>query len=110
MRYLDADNRPVEQSLRRVDLGVWNNQEWSHEGIFLGDRALYTTPLPGARLNDDELAVATGLLLMHRHVTEGTPCYPLAEALQDTYLSLKMDEALAKPLTVVRTERMPWAE
>ena len=94
IRCLDQENRPIRQTLRRIDQGVWNNQEWSHFGITLGAELLYRSPFPTARLNDDELAVATCLLKMHEHLNHGGECYPLAEALQDTYLSLKMEEAL----------------
>ena len=110
VRYLTEENIPVTQTLRRIDQGVWNNQDWAHYGVMLGDRYLYRSPFPTARLNDDELAVASCMRAMHEHLTNGTACYSLKEAMQDTWLSLKMDEALAQPLTPVRAEIMPWAE
>lgn len=110
IRYLTAENVPVTQELHRIDLGVYGNQEWSHLGIMLGERFLYRSPFAGARLNDDEIAVATCLMNMSRYLITGEDMYSLRDALQDMYLCLKMDEALANPITVVHTKTMPWAE
>jgi len=97
IRYLRADNTPVVQTLERIDRGVYNNQEWAHQGMMLGEVTLYESPLPKARLNDDELAIASCLLRMGEFVSRGVDFYPLRDALQDTYLSILMDHALATP-------------
>ena len=34
----------------------------------------------------------------------------MADALQDMYICLKMDEALEHPVTVVETQTQPWAQ
>ena len=62
-----------------------------------------------ARLSDDEIGMASLLAGMEKMIAGGEEIYPLAEALQDTYLYLMMDEAIrtGKP---VRTEQMPWME
>jgi len=44
-------------------------------------------------LSDDEIAVATCLRSMGRYLDTGESFYSLAEASQDHYLSLMMDEA-----------------
>lgn len=108
IRYLADGNIPVSQSLNRIDMGVYNNQEWAHKAIFLGERKLYENPFPCARLNDDELAVATCLTGMKRYLDTGEEVYSLRDALQDTYLSLLMDEAMAAAGTPVRSRAMPW--
>ena len=110
IRYLTKENIPVTQQLNRIDLGVYGNQEWSHFAVMLGDKFLYKTPFANARLNDDELAVGSLLLGMADYVNGGEEIYSLADALQDMYLCLKMEEAYAKPYQPVRTETQPWAE
>jgi hypothetical protein len=60
-------------------------------------------------LNDDEIAVATCMLLMSEYLTTGKEFYSLQEALQDTYISLMMDEALKNPNQEVKTSTQIWA-
>ena len=108
VRYLTPENVPVTQELKRIDLGVYGNQEWSHFGIMLGERLLYRSPFANARLNDDEIAVATCLQGMGTYLETGKDCYALRDALQDMYLCLTMDKALAQPLTQVSSQAMPW--
>ncbi|MEI8093055.1 MAG: Gfo/Idh/MocA family oxidoreductase, partial [Spirochaetales bacterium] len=107
VRYLGTDNRAITQVLERIDRGVYNNTDWSHDRLMLGGICLYATPLAGARLNDDELAVATCLLEMARSLTDGKPFYGLADALEDASWALLWDEALAKSTPVVSVPQ-PW--
>ena len=110
IRYLTEENVPVTAQLNRIDLGVYGNQEWSHFAIMLGEKFLYRSPFVNARMNDDEIAVASCLAGMKRYIETGEEFYPLREAIQDMYLCLKMDEALNSPLKEIRTETMPWAK
>lgn len=110
IRYLNKENIPVTEDLHRIDLGVYGNQEWSHYAVMLGEEFLFKTPFPNARFNDDEIAVASCLVKMHEYVAGGEEFYGLADALQDMYLCLKMDEALAAPVTIVETSVQPWAK
>ena len=98
----------MTQNLNRIDLGVYGNQEWSHFAIMLGERFLYRSPFPNARLNDDEIAVGALLLGMAEYVNGGKDVYSLADALQDMYLCLKMEEAMAAGYVPVQTEHTPW--
>lgn len=66
------------------------------------------TPFVNARLNDDEIAVGSLLLGMSEYVKSGKEIYSLADALQDMYLCLKMEEAMADPYKLVVTEKQPW--
>lgn len=109
VRYLTKENVPVTAELNRIDLGVYNNQEWSHYGIMLGEEFLYKTPFINARLNDDEIAVATCMLKMGEYLETGIDFYSLKEALQDMYICLKMDEALANPNKEIKMEVQSWA-
>lgn len=109
IRYLNQENIPVTEELNRIDLGVYGNQEWSHYAVMLGEEFLFKNPFTNARFNDDEIAVASCLVKMHEYVVSGEKFYSLADALQDMYLCLKMDEALADPVTIVETSVQPWA-
>jgi len=98
------------QDLNRIDFGVYNNQEWSHFGIMLGEEFLYKSPFPSARFNDDEIAVATCMEKMGEYVATGKEFYSLKDALQDMYLCLKMDEALESPNKEIQTETQVWGK
>ncbi|MCD8218439.1 MAG: Gfo/Idh/MocA family oxidoreductase [Clostridiales bacterium] len=110
VRYLNAENRPVTLPFARLDDGFNNIQGWSHQGIMLGSDFLYRTPFPGAKLNDDEIAVATAMRRMKEYADGGREFYSLADGLQDAYLACRMDEAVQNPGTVVEAVRQPWAE
>ena len=62
----------------------------------------------GARLSDDEIAMAGILDGMAEYVRTGKEIYSLEEALQDTYLYLCMDEAIEQG-TAVCTKTQEWA-
>jgi predicted dehydrogenase len=110
IRYISAKNIPVAQDLRRIDFGTFNNQEWSHYGLFLGEEALYKSPVFGARLNDDEIGVASCLLGMDEYLKTGKEFYPLKEALQDTYLAIVMQQAVKQDNEKIHTTTQSWAE
>lgn len=109
IRYLKPDNTAVHECLDREDLGVYGIQGWAHRGLRLGERELYRNPLGNARLNDDEIAVATCLLRMKRYLDTGEPFYALQEALEDTYISLMMERAIAETGTIVASTPRPWS-
>lgn len=109
VRYLKDFRTPVTMDLRRMDAGQDGNLEgYYHEGIVAGAEWVYRNPFPGARLSDEELAMAVCLQKMGRYVNGGPSFYSLAEACQDQYLSLLMSEAIETGRTVVSV-RQPWA-
>ena len=101
------DSNLEGMSLHRI---TWNGKVLC-ESPFLGRRtgSHFVNAQEDARLSDDEIGMASLLAGMERMIAGGEEIYPLAEALQDTYLYLMMDEAIrtGKP---VRTEQMPWME
>lgn len=108
VRTLDETGAPVISTITREDLGQFSNLEgYAYRGLRLNGRLLDENNLPLARLNDDELAIARIWLGMAEYAAGGTEIYPLAEALQDTYLFLLMDESMntGKP---IQTTRQPW--
>ena len=110
IRYLTGENIPVTVDLNRIDLGVYGNQEWSHFALMLGERFLYRSPFPNARLNDDEIAVGSLLLGMQEYLETGKDIYSLANALQDMYLNLELERAYANPCQVIQSSTQPWAD
>lgn len=108
VRYLNKDNVTVTQEIQRNDVGIYNNKEWAHKGLLFMDRVIYQNPFYPARLNDDEIAVASCLAGMKEFVETGKDCYPLKEAMQDTYLSFVMEEAIKTGQTI-ETRRQIWA-
>ena len=51
-------------------------------------------------MNDDEIAVASCLACMKNFTENGTEFYSLREALQDTYLSFMLEQAIESEKTV----------
>jgi hypothetical protein len=62
---------------------------------------LWRDPFGGARLSDDELAVATVLRAMRAFALDGTPFYGIADAAEDQYLAELVHRAAAsgEPVT-----------
>ena len=72
------------------------------------DQCVYKNPFYPARMNDDEIAVASCLEKMKTYVETGEDFYPLREAAQDTYLSFMIEKAIETGEEVV-TQTQPWA-
>lgn len=109
--YMGEDGYPVTGRILREDLGQYSNLEgYCLRGLNLNGGWIYRNPYErsGARLSDDEIAMAGLLDGMAEYVRTGKEIYSLEEALQDTYLYLCMDEAIEKG-TVVRTKTQEWA-
>jgi hypothetical protein len=100
----------VQSHLVRRQTGVELNLEGldldhiSHDGAMI-----YRNPFQGARLADDEIAVATMLDRMASWCRgKGTPPCPLADASQDHMIGLAIQESLKTGSTIV-TSTQPWA-
>lgn len=108
-RYLLDYRTPVELAFQRVQAGADGNLE-GHciKGILGGERWLYLNPFAPARLMDDEVAVAALLAKMADYVAGGADPYPLAEACQDRYFDILIDQA-ARTGEPVHSETQPWA-
>jgi hypothetical protein len=110
VRYLADFRTPIEFELERSDAGLDENLEgYHHKGIQGGGRWWYRNEFDGARLADDELAVATCLAGMTDFARGGPSSYSLAEASHDLYLSIMIDRAAAERRTV-DVEPRTWAE
>ncbi len=110
LRYLADFRTSVALTLQRQDTGQYGNLEgYFHRGILAGSEWVYTNPFPSARLSDDEIAVASCLAKMYEYVENGTPFYSLAEAAQDHYINLLIEQAkqIGKPVT---SAPQPWMQ
>jgi len=109
LRFLRDFQTPAYGRLERVDTGHGGNLEGhAHRGIQAVGEWIYRNPFPEARLADDEIAIATALMGMGEFTQGGPPPYPLAEACQDHYLAMTIDEA-ARTGESIRTQRQPWS-
>jgi predicted dehydrogenase len=102
VRTLLDHRTPAVGELIRHDAGHDGNLEgFHHQGITLGDEWLYRNPFVPARLSDDEIAVATCLAGMAAWLEGGPDVCSLADAAQDHYLGLCIDEAArtGRPVT-----------
>ena len=94
LRYLADFRTPITLELRRDSAGENGNLEGMYlKGILAGSEWAYRNPFAPARLSDDEIAIATCLDRMAAYVDGGPDCYSLAEASQDHYLSMLIDQA-----------------
>jgi predicted dehydrogenase len=110
LRYLKDYRTSVELELRRIDTGQNGSPEnYWHRGIMAGADWVYETPYPGVTLGDDEIAGAQLLDGMVALCGGGAGPYPFAEAAQDQYLALAIEQARSTG-GIVTTAIQPWAE
>lgn len=110
VRHLADFRTPIEFELERFDAGVDDNLEGGHhQGIQGGGRWWYSNEFVGARLADDEIAVATSLMKMAAFARGGPSFYSVAEASHDLYLSIMIEQAVKEGRTIEASPRS-WAK
>src|SRR3954468_1613624 len=102
---------PVREELVRRHTGRELNLEgFDLDHISFGGTVVYRNPYQGARLSDEEIAIAT---MLDRTADwsrgAGEPPYPLAEGCQDHWLGLAIEES-GRTGDPVTTARGPWTE
>lgn len=105
-----GDRTVLTSPIVRRQSGIEQNLDgWDSEHLSLDGRVLWRNAFEGARLADDDLAVA-GLLAATGHWVRGTgPApYPLAEGCQDHLLGLAIEEA-ARTGEPVQVPAAAWA-
>lgn len=107
--FLNQAGFPVEETIKRHDIGINNNQSLYLHGISVGADLLYTNPFPWVRFNDDEVAVAECMKRMGEMCVEhkGT-VYDLREGLQDAYFAVEMEKVLTAAAGESKTADQPW--
>jgi predicted dehydrogenase len=110
LRVMPVYGEPLVRSITRTESGRYGDlYGYALKTIACGDHTLWVNPYPGARLMDDELAIAVAMDAMAALAAgEGEGPYPFAAAAQDQYLSLLMEQA-ASSGEVVKSLRQPWA-
>jgi hypothetical protein len=104
--YLADFRTPVRIRFDRNDAGQAGNLEgYYHKGYSAGGENWYQNPFAPGRLSDDEIAVATCLESMKRYLETGDSFYSLAEASQDHYLNLLLNEATTTGKTVESSDQ-----
>lgn len=107
--YLKDFRTPIRIEFLRHSAGEHGNLAGQYlRGIQAGEEWVYQNPVAPARLFDDEIAMATCLIRMGEYARGGAEFYPLAEACQDRYLDLMMQQA-AEQGGEIRTETQVWA-
>ncbi len=107
--FMRDERTPVRVDLMRHEAGPRGNLEGHHlKGVQFLDEWVYRNPFAGARLSDEEIAVATCLRRMADYVAGGEPFYSLAHACQDHYLALVCEEACARGERIT-TQGQVWA-
>jgi predicted dehydrogenase len=109
LKYLKDYQTPVELELKRVEAGINQNLEGFYlKGITCGEEWLYQNPFLPARFSDDEIAVAAALVKMKKFLETGISFYSLAEASQDQYLALMIEESFQKK-EKIETQKQIWS-
>jgi hypothetical protein len=110
VRLVDA-RTPVESSLRRRQVGRDLNLEGADlDHISLDGQVIYRNPFFGARLSDEDIAIASILEATGRWARGEAPGpYPLAQACQDHLLSLAIEESVRTDQPV-RTDHEAWSQ
>ncbi|MDX1931602.1 MAG: Gfo/Idh/MocA family oxidoreductase [Capsulimonadales bacterium] len=110
VRFLLDATAGVRLSLQREDTGHLGNLEgYHHRGYTLGAEYVYRNPFAPGRLADDEIAIAAALAGTAAYAQGGPDFYSLADAAQDRYLDIRMEEA-ARTGAPVTTDTQAWAE
>lgn len=94
--YLNEDNDPMIETLTPAGDGV----RPGIESIAFAGKAFYRNPFPTNVLSEDETAIARLLVGMAEYLETGKEVYPLAEALQDAYLTILLKQAVQSGETV----------
>ncbi len=107
--YLKDFVTPIRVNFTRHAAGLGGNLEGHYlKGIQAGEDWVYRNPFEPARLFDDEIAMADCLFRMAEHAQGGPDFYSLAEACQDRYLDIVIDQA-AETGQRITTTTQSWA-
>ena len=100
---------PAETVLTRQHTGVDGDLDGDFlRAVLAWGRPIWRNPFAPARLSDEEIAIAGCLAGMQQYVDGGAPVYDLAQACQDHYLSLLIDQAVATGKAVASAAQ-PWS-
>lgn len=104
-RYLDNENVPHMANLKinKYESGQIESIKFEEEGI-------YQCPYCDCGLSEDETAIADLMSGMEEYNRTKTEVYPLADALQDAYITIIMQQALANPNQDITSNTQKWMQ
>ena len=104
LRYTGANHIPAEEKV----LAYLNPAYEAFETDALKEQSLVWNPFISMDIGQDEYAVASMMWDMKEYIAGGKEVYPMAEALEDAYVSMLMQQAAKQPGVVLKAECMPW--
>ena len=104
LRYVDENHQPHVEEVK-----PWLNPTYAclHTETLQAQSQKW---LPDVQMDNDqdEYAIATMMFDMRAYIEQGKEVYPMAEALEDAYLYLLMQEAVDNPGSKISPQPMPW--
>lgn len=100
--YLNSDNDPMTETLTPASDGV----RPGIDSIAFAGKAVCRNPFPTNVLSEDETAIARLLAGMAGYLETGKEIYPLADALQDAYLTILLKQAVQTGKTVTSEDQL----
>ncbi|WP_127532914.1 Gfo/Idh/MocA family protein [Paenibacillus kobensis] len=106
----DPSCTQLQLELKRMNKGEYENAEgYFLKGFMAGETWVYDNPFQPARLYDDEIAIAACLVKMAEYTAGGPSFYSVADASQDHYIGMLMEQAV-KTGETVKSVRQVWAQ
>lgn len=102
-RYLDSENLP---HMAEIEINPFESGQI--ERIDFEKDTIYQCPYSDCGLSEDETAIAALMSGMKEYNQTGKEVYPLADALQDAYLTILMQQALEHPNQEISSQLQKW--
>lgn len=104
LRYVDESHMPHEEKLTawlHPDYGCLDTEELKRQSREWNPYIIMDNA-------QDEYAIASMMFDMREYIAGGKEVYPMAEALEDAYIYLLMNEAVSNPGQTIVPQPMPW--
>jgi len=106
--YMKDFKTPIKIDLKRHEAGIMGNLDGFYlKGIQAGENWLYINEFEGAKLTDEEIAMARVMVGMKNYIETGVDIYSLANGCHDHYLNLLAQESISQQ-KMNHSEEMPW--
>jgi len=102
-RYLDDKNMPHEAEMK-----IEKFESGQIESVKFEEKSVYQCTYGDCGLSEDETAIAGLMAGMREFNITGKEVYPLADAMQDAYITILMQQALANPNQEIKMQSQKW--
>ena len=102
-RYLDENNMPHEAEIK-----IEKYESGQIENVMFEEKSVYQSPYNDCGLPEDETAIAKLMSGMKEFNLTGKEVYPLADAIQDAYITILMQQALENPNQEIKMQSQKW--